>query len=1009
MPASRRSRWCSCSAWRFARSRRSRRADRLRVDRRVVGRDIPLGDARPRLATTRRRCHGGILAALRRLPQPDRLATRGDNGTVKAPRRISRRRGGRADRDGRRRALGVRAAALAPRRGSRDRARARRAPPRRRRSDRRRAASSSRGWRPRTGTWSPVPFTRAPPRSTAELAGDAPVPAEAPDRASSSSRTPRRPGAPRRRASDAARAGLPLRAAHAGSRRRRGRRRARAVPLRPSVRPRGAALARAAAAALASARRLDLARRAGGNGGAAALQATARAPRRGAGRGRRRAGGRRAGRPPCRRGHRGGRGDALARRGEGTPLAPRLARLRGAAAPDLVEAAESVRRSLAGGEPDRCARAPGSSTRSRSASRRRPRSGSPSTPSWAREPGLDRLSPFGAGAALALRRSRRAAEASGAQALPDPRRGRQPGDRAALARAHARDGGRAGRGADLEPPRGGLPARGGRLRAAASRGLAGPHAELAERLLELALGPYRSRGFLFVEDMRRDPRLAGLERVVEESGVRRALFIPLLVHDEVIGALGASSGSGRAPTGRGRKGSCSRSRASWRSQSRTRACTSGRRSSATSSSAPSSPSARGAPAARPLRDLAVLRREPVARRDARQPSRATMVELLGVDAAVDPHAGPAARRSRRALVHVADAGAPKDASASLWPGPSRSRRRSRAGSPSRSGGRSCAPGTAAPEDAAPVLEPFLRQGATAAVLPLATPGEVLGTLTLVSLDPARPLERVETIDAAMAVAAQAALAIDNARLYQQQKDFAETMQRSLLPRALPQCDRARGRATSTSPRRASTWAATSTTSSCSRTAASPSSSATCSARGSRPPRTWRWRSTSSAALARGRRRARGVPRAARTTSSSRRSSRGSSSRSLYALVDAERARGRVRERRPPARPRSSTRAAGSRRSPATGLAARDRGRPGVRGGAGRSSSPAPSVVLYTDGVVEARRDGELYGEERLDRLLAERREPAGPGARGGDPGRLPRVRRRRARRRLRRRLLQLAR
>jgi len=31
-----------------------------------------------------------------------------------------------------------------------------------------------------------------------------------------------------------------------------------------------------------------------------------------------------------------------------------------------------------------------------------------------------------------------------------------------------------------------------------------------------------------------------------------------------------------------------------------------------------------------------------------------------------------------------------------------------------------------------------------------------------------------------------------------------------------------------------------------------------------------------------------------------------------------------------------------------------------------------AVVLYTDGVLEARRDGELYGLERLDRILAER-------------------------------------
>jgi phosphoserine phosphatase RsbU/P len=30
-----------------------------------------------------------------------------------------------------------------------------------------------------------------------------------------------------------------------------------------------------------------------------------------------------------------------------------------------------------------------------------------------------------------------------------------------------------------------------------------------------------------------------------------------------------------------------------------------------------------------------------------------------------------------------------------------------------------------------------------------------------------------------------------------------------------------------------------------------------------------------------------------------------------------------------------------------------------------------SLVLYTDGVLEARRDGDLYGEERLDALLSE--------------------------------------
>jgi serine phosphatase RsbU (regulator of sigma subunit) len=83
------------------------------------------------------------------------------------------------------------------------------------------------------------------------------------------------------------------------------------------------------------------------------------------------------------------------------------------------------------------------------------------------------------------------------------------------------------------------------------------------------------------------------------------------------------------------------------------------------------------------------------------------------------------------------------------------------------------------------LSPFLERGWTGAVVPIATPAEVLASLTIVSMQPGSPVTR-ETIEQAAAIAGQAALAIDNARLYQQQKQFSDTMQRSLLPRSVPE-------------------------------------------------------------------------------------------------------------------------------------------------------------------------------------------------------------------------------
>jgi serine phosphatase RsbU (regulator of sigma subunit) len=320
---------------------------------------------------------------------------------------------------------------------------------------------------------------------------------------------------------------------------------------------------------------------------------------------------------------------------------------------------------------------------------------------------------------------------------------------------------------------------GGRLAAAASRGLRGSHAELAERLLELALGPFRSRGFLFIADMRRDPRVAGLEDELSETGVRRALVIPLVVHDEVIGALAVFKQRPR-PYRPGEEGLLL---------------------ALSSQLAVAVQNARLHERTKELGE--VLEQTLVSERKAARQLRAlfeishafahslsldatleavakTMVDLFAVDAAAIrmPDERGAALLPR--AIHVADPAMHAAASAILSPPQPRheglAARVLRARRPIVLGGRS--------GEIDPFLEPFLAKGSTAAVLPLATPGEAIGTVTLLSLDPGRPLDD-EILETATAVATQAALAIDNARLYQQQKDFAEMMQRTLLPHELP--------------------------------------------------------------------------------------------------------------------------------------------------------------------------------------------------------------------------------
>src|ERR671931_1286935 len=77
----------------------------------------------------------------------------------------------------------------------------------------------------------------------------------------------------------------------------------------------------------------------------------------------------------------------------------------------------------------------------------------------------------------------------------------------------------------------------GRLYAAAGLGLAGPHVRLADRLLDLALGPFRSRGVLVIHDVAADTRLAGVSDAAAEAGIETAVAVPLLAQGEVIGLL----------------------------------------------------------------------------------------------------------------------------------------------------------------------------------------------------------------------------------------------------------------------------------------------------------------------------------------------------------------------------------------------------------------------------------------------------------------------------------------
>ena len=323
----------------------------------------------------------------------------------------------------------------------------------------------------------------------------------------------------------------------------------------------------------------------------------------------------------------------------------------------------------------------------------------------------------------------------------------------------------------------------GGLVSAAERALEGPHATVAERLLEIALGPLRARGMVLVSDARRDPRLAGVRDEVEATSIESAVGAPLLVPDGVTGLLAVYPPLGRAPT--------DDERALLNALAAQLAVA------VQNARLHEQATALGAEleqvltlerqAARQLRSLYEISRsfaQTLSLEATLEAVARTVVELLGVEAAAIHMRDARGEVLVPRAVHVAD---PRLASAvgALVERPHPMVRLPEDFDKSRRPLVLDAPTADGLGSGYELLLPFLAKGSTAVVLPIATPApELLGTLTVLSLDPDRPITE-ETSELALSVAGQAALAIDNARLYQQQKEFSDAMQRALLPRSRP--------------------------------------------------------------------------------------------------------------------------------------------------------------------------------------------------------------------------------
>jgi serine phosphatase RsbU (regulator of sigma subunit)/cell division septum initiation protein DivIVA len=323
----------------------------------------------------------------------------------------------------------------------------------------------------------------------------------------------------------------------------------------------------------------------------------------------------------------------------------------------------------------------------------------------------------------------------------------------------------------------------GTLTLAAARGSSGRDTQLAERLLKLALRRVGGRSVVDLVDVSRDPRLREAAQAERDAGVGGVLAVPLLVHGESIGLLVAYPGARRehdendaellvALAGQlavAVQNAQLHEQATRLGEEREAALRSERA------------------AARRLRSIYEVSRsfaQSLSLDETLQALARTVADVLDLDAAAILMPDERRELLVTRASHVTDVHLAEPVGALLArPAPFDARSVQEVFGDARLVRVDAR--TAAELGAfSRALSPFLELGWTAALVPVAIPGEVIAALAIISCRPESPVSD-ETVEAAVAIVGQAALAIDNARLYQQQKRFADTMQRSLLPRVRP--------------------------------------------------------------------------------------------------------------------------------------------------------------------------------------------------------------------------------